>query len=234
MVSVCVATYNGGRFISAMLESVLAQICCDDEIIVSDDGSTDDTKTKIEDLNDSRIRILHHDGNKSVVRNFENALQHASGSIIFLADQDDVWLPGKLEKMVQILENCDAAVSDCHVVDTNLNIIKSSLFDTLQSSSGLIRNLYRNSYVGCCMAMRRNVLERALPFPADIPMHDWWIGLIAEAAFRTRFVAEPLMLYRRHDSNASLTGGKSSFSLFTKLTWRLVLVKNLVFRLWRA
>ncbi len=234
MVSVCVATYNGGRFISEMLESVLTQIGLDDEIIVSDDGSTDDTTAKIEGLKDSRIRILHHDGNKSVVRNFENALQNSSGSIIFLADQDDVWLPGKLQKMVRILESCEVAVSDCHVVDTNLNIIKFSLFDTLQSGSGLLRNLYKNSYIGCCMAMRREVLDRALPFPADLPMHDWWIGLVAEAAFRTEFIAEPLMLYRRHDTNASLTGDKSSFSVFRKLVWRLVLVKNLVCRLWAA
>ena len=84
------------------------------------------------------------------------------------------------------------------------------------------------------MAIRREVLDRALPFPVDIPMHDWWIGLVAEAAFRTRFIAEPLVLYRRHDSNASLTGGKSSFSVFRKVVWRLILVKNLVFRLWRA
>ena len=84
------------------------------------------------------------------------------------------------------------------------------------------------------MAIRREVLDRALPFPVDIPMHDWWIGLVAEAAFRTEFIAEPLLLYRRHDNNASLTGDKSSFSVFRKLVSRLVLAKNLVFRLWPA
>ena len=234
MISVCMTTWNAEPYILAQIESILHQIGEQDELVISDDGSVDRTLALISRFGDGRIVLLSNAGSSGVVRNVENALRHARGEHIFLADQDDVWLPGKVARMMNALEHCDVAVSDCRVTDALLQVMQPSLFHLLHSGPGLFRNLYRNSYIGCCMAMRRNVLERVLPFPADIPMHDWWIGLVAEAAFRTRFIAEPLVLYRRHDSNASLTGGKSSFSVFRKVVWRLILVKNLVFRLWRA
>lgn len=234
MISVCMTTWNGERYVQTQIESILNQLGEQDELIISDDGSTDQTLELIARFNDGRIVLLSNTGASGVVRNNENALRHARGEYIFLADQDDVWLPGKMARMKNALEFCDVVVSDCHVVDAFLEVTNPSLFHLLRSRPGLFRNLYRNSYIGCCMAMRRKVLERSLPFPEDTPMHDWWIGLIAEAAFKTEFIAEPLVLYRRHNSNASLTGGNSSFSVFRKLVWRLVLVKNLVLRLWRA
>lgn len=233
MISVCMTTWNGERYVQTQIESILNQLGEQDELIISDDGSTDQTLELIARFSDGRIVLLSNGGSPGVVRNVENALRHARGEYIFLADQDDVWLPGKVARMKSALKLCDVVVSDCRVVDAFLKVTNPSLFQLLRSRSGLFRNLYRNSYIGCCMAMRRKVLDRSLPFPGGTPMHDWWIGLVAEAAFRTEFIAEPLVLYRRHNSNASLTGDKSSFSVLRKLIWRLVLAKNLVFRLWR-
>lgn len=234
MISVCMTTRNAESYVLAQIESILNQIGEQDELVISDDDSVDRTLELVSGFGDGRIVLLSNAGPSGVVRNVEKALRHARGEYIFLADQDDVWLPGKVARMTNALAHCDVAVSDCRVTDAFLQVTRPSLFHLLHSGPGLFRNLYRNSYIGCCMAMRREVLERSLPFPEDTPMHDWWIGLIAEAAFRTEFIAEPLMLYRRHDSNASLTGGKSSFSVFRKVVWRLILVKNLVCRLWRA
>lgn len=234
MISVCMTTCNGELYVLAQIESILNQIGEQDELVISDDGSTDRTLELISGLGDGRIVSLINNGRPGVVQNIAHALRHSRGEYIFLADQDDVWLPGKVARMMTALAHCDVVVADCRVTDAFLEVTNPSLFKLMQNGSGFFKNLYKNSFIGCCMAMRRDVLKLALPFPEDIPMHDWWIGLIAEAAFRTEFIAEPLMLYRRHGNNASLTGDKSSFSLFQRLVWRLVLAKNLLFRLRRV
>lgn len=231
MISICMTTCNGERYVQAQIESILSQIGEQDELVVSDDGSTDRTLELISQIGDVRIVLLSNNGPSGVVKNVEHALRHSQGEYIFLADQDDVWLPGKVSRIMSALEHCDLVVSDCYVTDQFLTVIHSSLFQRIHSGPGFFRNLYRNSYIGCCMAMRRRVLSRALPFPDNTPMHDWWIGLIGEAAYRTEFIAEPLMLYRRHGSNVSLTSNRSSFSFMKKLSWRLVMTKHLVSRL---
>ena len=96
MISVCIASYNGGTFIHQQLSSILYQIGENDEVIVSDDGSTDNTVSVIKSFHDKRIRIIDGPGQASPVMNFENVLNAAKGDYIFMADQDDVWLDGKV------------------------------------------------------------------------------------------------------------------------------------------
>jgi len=227
MISVCIATYNGADFISDQLLSVLSQVGGADEIIISDNLSSDSTLEVIRSIGDSRIHIFS-ESKKGVVCNFQNALAHASGDFIFLADQDDVWLPGKVEKVIQSLKNSDLVLHDANVVDANLNLIAHSLFSIHKSSPGLIKNWYKNSYVGCCMAFRRQVLDAALPIPDSVAMHDWWIGLVAESRFRVEFINEPLIQYRRHLSNASETSGQSKSTFMQKIGWRASIAYNLL------
>lgn len=234
MISVCMTTCNGEQYVQAQIESILSQISDQDELVISDDGSTDRTFELVSQFADVRIVLLSNKGPSGVVQNVENALRHSHGEYVFLSDQDDVWLPGKVSRIMSAFEQCDLVVSDCHVTDQFLTVIHPSLFQLVHSGPGFFKNLYRNSYIGCCMAMRRRVLSRALPFPNNTPMHDWWIGLIAEAAYKIQFIAEPLMLYRRHEKNLSLTAERSSFSFARKLAWRFLIVKNLVCRLCRA
>lgn len=221
MISVCIATYNGGIFVRDQLRSVLEQLGPDDEVVISDDGSTDDTLAVIATLKDSRLRLLSGCGRLGVVKNFERALRAARGEIIFLCDQDDVWLPGKVERCQAVLANYLLVVTDCAVVDSELNSISPSFFRLRRSCPGVLRNLWKNSYLGCCMAMRRPVLEAAMPFPANIAMHDWWIGLIAERIGRVYFLDETLLLYRRHGGNASLASMRSTVPLIKRLRWRI-------------
>ena len=96
MISVCIATYNGERFIREQIDSILRQLSSDDEIIVSDDGSTDDTISIINSIDDKRIRIIEGPRKHSPTHNFECAMKEAKGYYIFLADQDDVWKPNKV------------------------------------------------------------------------------------------------------------------------------------------
>src|SRR5687767_8891539 len=101
-VSVCMATFNGARFVEAQVESILRELRPDDELVVSDDGSSDATLDKVRRFSDARVRILAA-GRLGVAPNFEHALRHARGDCIFLSDQDDVWLPGKVELMCKAL-----------------------------------------------------------------------------------------------------------------------------------
>jgi len=127
-VSVCIATYNGEKYIKEQLTSILIQLEDTDEIIISDDSSTDQTVEIIKSLDDKRISIFEHQIFKSHVYNFENALKHAKGDYIFLADQDDIWLPGKINKTLSLLQNNDLVLSDAIVVDENENILFESFF----------------------------------------------------------------------------------------------------------
>src|SRR5690606_27093867 len=208
---------------------------------ISDDNSTDHTIAIIESLNDTRIKIIMNDRtNSGHVRNFENALKHSKGDIIFLSDQDDVWHPAKAKKMVSALEKNDVVVCNCFVVDQNLNEIGASFFTLKNSGKGFFKNLYKNSFLGCCMAFKRPILEKALPFPKDIISHDTWIGLIGECYGETIFISDQLHYFRRHGDNFSvsndedsMSGDYSPYSFFEKIKMRLILLKNIVFRLLR-
>lgn len=224
-ISVCIPTYNGAKYIREQLVSILEQLGVDDEIIISDDGSIDDTVIIIQNFFDDRIKIFQNThGKKSVCSNIENALKYAQRQYVFLADQDDVWLPKKVEVMLNHLQHAQLVVSNAYLVDYSLSGYYETLFVKLHSGPGFIKNLSKNTFVGCCMAFERKVLDLVLPFPAYTPMHDWWIGLVCSLCCDVEFVDKPLMLYRRHDSNVSSTAGKSSFSYLKRVVWRLYLL----------
>ncbi len=221
------ATYNAERYIVDQINSILPQLSTHDEIIISDDYSTDKTIALINSIKDNRIRIFYNENKKGPIKNFENAIRKSVNDYIFLADQDDIWLKGKVDKCVESLGNCDLVVTDCIVVDNQLNVIHQSYFDLVNSGVGLFKNLYRNTYLGCCMAFRRDLLKVGFPFPHDIPMHDIWLGFISELFFKSCFIKEPYVLYRRHENNTSTATHKSTNSLFAKLNFRINLIKQI-------
>lgn len=229
MISVCIATYNGARYIGEQLASILNQLSAEDEVVVSDDGSTDGTIDIVRSLNDRRIRIVDGPRRHSPTLNFEWALRNAKGEYIFLADQDDVWLEGKVRRCVEELKMCDCVVSDARVTDSLLNTTSESLFQLMHVRRGRLSNLlWRNGYTGCCMAFKREVLSKALPFPTDIPMHDIWIGNVVAFCGRLHFIDDRLLLFRRHDTAASCNGKGSKYSLWQKLSFRWHTLKNIV------
>ncbi|MCS6209210.1 glycosyltransferase family 2 protein [Shewanella baltica] len=222
-VSVCMATFNGEMFIQQQLVSILSQISENDEVVISDDSSNDTTEEIVKNINDPRVRFLYNKYERGYTKNFENALKHCTGDIIFLADQDDVWLPGKVESMTLALKNFDFVVSDCRIADSQLNVTHPSHFALHSVKRGFINNLLLPRYIGACMAFNRKVLDYALPFPRKqkYAAHDYWISLISEMCFKVEIINEPLIMYRRHDSNASNGGTKSKNSLYHKLSVRI-------------
>ena len=237
MISVCMATYNGEKYIREQIESILSQLGPYDELIISDDASSDDTVNIITDIKDSRIILLNYNRNKNnllpinlVTTNFENALKHAKGDYIYLSDQDDVWCENKVKIIQAALEKYDYVVSDCYVTDSNLNIISDTRFD-----GSVTRNKYKalispTPWQGSCAAFRRKVLEKALPFPKGLQSHDRWLGYIGSFLFESCIVDIPLIYYRRHETNTSTATTKSKASLAYKISTRLFYIANLIRR----
>ena len=224
------ATFNGSQYVIRQLESILVQLSNNDEVIISDDNSTDNTCDLLMSLNDKRIIVIKNSSGKGPVSNFENVLKIAKGDFIFLSDQDDIWLPDKVSVMCAGLARNHLVLSNCEVVDKELTTIIPSFFDYRKSRPGFLRNIYKNSYIGCCMAFRREVLSYALPFPKSIHMHDWWIGLLVELNGNVEFIDQPLMKYIRHGNNASPTGELSTYTITTQVQNRVVMLWYLLKR----
>jgi glycosyltransferase involved in cell wall biosynthesis len=223
------ATFNGEKYIYKQLRSVLVQLTATDEVIISDDGSTDQTITIIESFDDQRIRIFKNGKRKGPVGNFENAILQARGDYIFLADQDDFWMDGKIDKHLLLHQHNDLVVSDAVVVSEDGHVLFDSFFSARGSKGGLLKNLFKNSFLGCCMSFSRKIAAYALPIPKGVHMHDWWIGLVAELKGNVFFCNDKLMYYVRHDRNASPTLGTSGYSAAKRLKNRLTLVWGLFF-----
>ncbi|SNR49456.1 glycosyltransferase family 2 protein [Flavobacterium sp. ov086] len=225
MVSVCIATYNGEKYIKEQINSILVQLKLEDEIVVSDDGSSDNTLKIIKEFEDPRILIVKNYSKKGVNHNFQNALKNAKGDYVFLADQDDVWLPNKVETCVNELKTYDLVVSNCIVTDDSNNIVQNSYFQVAKSGKGFFKNFYRSSYLGCCLAFRKEILKEILPMPENLLLfHDWWFGFISELCYKVKFIETPCMYYRRHNETNSNTLSQSHLSLYQKLEYRFQLL----------
>jgi glycosyltransferase involved in cell wall biosynthesis len=231
MISVCIASYNGEKYIKAQLDSILCQISLSDEIIISDDSSSDNTLKIIKSYNDPRIKLFEGNVFHSPIFNFENALKKASGDFIFLSDQDDIWIENKVSTMMIELLSSDLVISDAYIVDNKGEIISKSFYKVNKSSSGIFSNLLNNSYLGCTMAFKSTFKPFILPFPSSIPMHDIWIGNVISFKGKVCFINDKLIKYRRHGGNASPTGEKSSYSFLYRISYRIRLIYTLLIRL---
>lgn len=228
MVSVCMASYNGERFIKQQIDSILMQMQHDDELIISDDGSTDKTVEVIAGINDARIKLFTGNKFRDPIRNFQFALRQTSGSYIFLSDQDDVWVKDKYKKMMDLLIKYDLVISDSAIVNEKLEVIHPSFFKYFNSGKGILKNMIKSSYYGSCMAFTRKLMQKALPFPDTKEIgHDLWLGLVAEMTGEVYFYEESLLLYRRHtDVFTSEIVGKSKRKKFQMLLGRIVMIKE--------
>ena len=230
------SSYNGQEYIEQQLESILKQSCPLDEVVIIDDKSTDATVEVVQRfirLNalEKTWKIYTNEFNCGWKSNFINGVEKTNGEIVFFSDQDDIWLPDKVKSMLPYLKKqCDLVVSDCKVVDADLNVISDSFYSCRLSGSGFWKNLIKNTYLGCCMAFKKDVLSYVLPFPKNIAMHDIWIGLSVELHGFSLFLTRPLMLYRRHGANASFGGDRSEYSFSYKIKYRLYMLFYLLKR----
>jgi glycosyltransferase involved in cell wall biosynthesis len=231
-VSVVLAVHNGLKFLPLQVSSVLDQLRHEDELIVIDDASGDGSPAWVESLADGRISLHRHAANLGVIRTFEHGLSLAQHDIVFLCDQDDVWLPGKREAVVQAFNASPRAlvvVSDAQLIDAQGVLTAPSFMATRGGfRGGLWSTLWRNRYLGCAMAVRRELLRMALPIPHRAPMHDMWLGVLGRLCGRVQYIPMPLLSYRRHGGNVSPAHHQSWARM---LRWRLALLAAVTVRM---
>lgn len=223
------ATYNGEVYVHSQIESILAQLEPGDELVISDNGSTDRTIKIIQSFKSDKIKI-HHCNIPNVVKNFENAIVNSCNEVIILCDQDDVWLPERVSVVLDAHKHADMVSVSFKVVDEKLAFIMNNPF---MPKISFISTLIRNSFLGCSMSFKRSMLNKVLPFPDKIGMHDWWIVLNCLLYGKVVYIDKPLFLYRRHTDNVSQTTEKSPYSLWSKLRMRLVMFYYIVLRVFK-
>jgi glycosyltransferase involved in cell wall biosynthesis len=228
-VSVALLTCNSSRWLQPQLQSVLDQLGPADEVVVVDDASTDGTVAMITARGDGRIRLLANTRNRGVRVGIERGLTACRGEFIFLCDHDDVWLPGKRDTLIGELQaGAVLALSDASVIDGEGRQIEASFMARRGGFRGsLAATLWKNRYLGCAMAFRRELLTDILPIPAAVPMHDMWIGALASLRGRVAYVDRPLMQYRRHGGNVS---PERRAGLPQMLAWRAQLLSLVIAR----
>ncbi|TQJ41530.1 glycosyl transferase family 2 [Arthrobacter sp. SLBN-112] len=213
-VSVCLAAYNGAVHIEEQIRSILPELGDADELIVVDDHSTDNTVEVVTSIGDPRIRLIPAQRNAGYVRTFERALGEARGEFVFLSDQDDVWLPGRVETMISALDGQDVVVSNCQHFDGPLGSFHEIRLRA-QDSTHPVRNIlgivvgYRLHW-GCAMAVRKRILHQVLPFPQHMTeSHDQWIAMVGNVNRSINYLETDTILHRLHGENLTPRGVRS-------------------------
>lgn len=233
-VSVCMATFNGARYVSRQLTSILDELADDDEVIVIDDCSSDGTVEVVRHLGDPRITVHVNHRNRGEVFSFGRAMALARNDFLFLSDQDDIWVPGRVALMRRRLIETEASV-----VSSNFDWIAANedpinvKYDGVSSESSRrhFRNILdiffgRTNYYGCAMALRREFVPVVVPIPRFVESHDLWIALASNMARSNLHIDDRTLLKRKHDTNVTST--TSSRSYYRKLKSRMIFAASLM------
>jgi glycosyltransferase involved in cell wall biosynthesis len=202
---IVLATYNGAQFLPEQLQTFLTQERLPDELLVSDDVSTDDTLAIVEGFARKApfpVRVSINPERLGFIQNFAKALALSDADVIFMSDQDDVWFPSKLATMLAAVEvhpDKMLFVCDAELVEEDLSPTGLTIFGQKNPEAGG----ERSSTYGCCFAMRRELLDYVLPIPDGYDFHDKWMAHLAKDLGVLRAIDVPLQQYRRHGSNAS-------------------------------
>ena len=208
-VSIVLATHNGVRWLPDLLGSLARQTLAPARLSILDDASTDGTWELVRDaaIPGGQTVAGRQESNVGAVRTFERLLSMVGTEYFALCDQDDVWLPDKLEKSVSLLESsgADLVYTDLRVVDEGLRELALSLWRISNilpvTGRAVVPLILKNSVTGCTVVGRTSMLRKALPFPPGIPMHDWWLGLVAACGNGVAPLPEATVLYRQHGGN---------------------------------
>jgi glycosyltransferase involved in cell wall biosynthesis len=239
------ATYNGKHFITQQIESIISQLGKDDEIIISDDGSSDGTIELVKQINDDRIKLFthipalpshpkrfdFHTINHYISFNYLNAIKRAKGDFIFFSDQDDIWYINKITRSIEALKNSDMIISNFSLIDQNGKVLIERFQKKKPFFDNYIINVLNPHYTGCAMAFKKEILKYVLPFPKDISCgHDNWAGICVTKFGKIKYIDEPLFYHRIHNYNNSGLGKKSPNNIFQKINIRVSLFFNILLR----
>jgi glycosyltransferase involved in cell wall biosynthesis len=228
--SICMATFNGQLYIQEQVESIVSQMEIYDELVIVDDASNDGTVNYLESIGDPRIRIYRNTSNIGHVQSFAKVLSLAQGKYLLMADQDDIWIKGRLSIIRAALADGSELVSTNSIfIDSENRIIAPLHSDLLEADSNRhTRNIFqiftgKAYYDGCAMGLRKELLRLILPIPNYVESHDLWIAMAANLAKSNKHL-ERYTLYRRmHGNNASIV----SRSLVRKLLSRVIFLLSL-------
>lgn len=207
-VSVCMAAYNGSEYIAEQIHSILPQLAQNDELVIVDDCSSDSTVDVLRALTDARVRLTTNESNIGYVGTFERAIRLSRGEYIFLCDQDDVWLEGRVEQMVSALENNLVVASNFSYFGGTPRKIES-LRLRARDSQRKWSNIFAlwvgvRPYYGCAMAFREEAKDAILPFPSFMKeTHDQWIALVGNLAKNIVHLEADTLIRRLHDNNTT-------------------------------
>ncbi|KLU64368.1 putative glycosyltransferase EpsE [Desulfosporosinus acididurans] len=231
MVTILMAAYNGERYISEQIESILQQTYTDWKLIIQDDCSTDKTVSillKYQQKYPQKIKLIERkEPSGSAKHNFFSMFKYANSDYVMTCDQDDIWLPDKIQITQKEMHRLEAVHgikkailvhTDLKVVDSDLNEIEESLFkrQKLDNRKDKVHNLLvQNIVTGCTMLVNRALLNKVNDLPKDVIMHDWWLAIIASAFGAIGFVNQSTVLYRQHGSNE--VGSKNIRSVWYNL-----------------
>lgn len=229
-VSVCLASYNGEKFILQQIESILSQLDASDEVIIVDDCSKDRTVSILRELNDSRIKIHVNTENKGHIYSFSKAINLAVNDIIFLSDQDDVWKSGRVNVMKMSLMNssCLLVTSNADFINGNGELIDFNITGVRsEDSNKSLKNILsifagKKNYYGCAMAFHKDLKKMILPFPAYIESHDLFSAMAANILGKNLHIDDQTFSRRIHGNNLSVV----SRSLYLKLRTRWYFAKG--------
>ena len=208
IVSVCLASYNGENFIREQIESILSELSQYDEVIICDDASTDGSCSIIQSINDSRITLIRNTSNIGYVKNFEKAISLAKGDIIFLSDQDDIWVKGKVKKVLAAFQknnNISLVYHNLKPIDVFGNDLQIKFPEYSEGKRNslkfLVRQLIKPQIFGCACCLNRKKIDGLLPFPKSTYAHDHWIAVWATLNGQIFFLQDTLVKYRQHEAN---------------------------------
>ena len=213
-ISVAMATYNGAKFISQQIDSILNQTIEISELVICDDCSKDDTRRILQEYvdKDSRIRIHFNEQNLGFKKNFEEAIKFCTSEYIALSDQDDIWIPEHLELLKKTYEenncvltcgNSFAADDDCR--PTGFMSKPKTYYLSDDEDEQFLQVLYSIPIQGCTAFFKRELLKDYIPIPDTQQFHDQWLALVAITKGKIVFLKEGLLYYRTHLNN--VTGG---------------------------
>ena len=223
MISIAMTTYNGEKFVSKQIESILKQTYQEFELIVCDDNSSDETISILEEFQaaDTRVHIFKNDKNLGFKKNFEKAISLCNGEYIALADQDDIWEPKHLEILYNSIGDNYLACGDAIFIDSTDSFFenKKKLSDynydltAITSNMDVIKRiLYRgNPYQGASMLLSRDFLSIAMPIPENCPYHDVWFALVDSIFDKFSYTSEIVNNYRLHQKSVTSHNEKKLF-----------------------
>ena len=204
-ISVAMAAYQGAKYLPDQIDSILNQLSLQDELVVAYQTSQDATQAILEGYaqTDPRVKLIHNPKG-GVTSNFDLALHHCRGEFIFLSDQDDVWLPEKCSAVLDCFQSTGADLVIHNAVHTNddLQAQDQTFFQIYPIGPGKLRNIAKPRMSGCCMALRRGILEKLLPLP-EIRGYDQWIAVGAEFIGSIAYLDQVLLLHRLHGENVT-------------------------------